>query len=154
MFRSIAGVIVGYITLAAVVFVAFSLMYAVLGVDGAYKPGSWEVSTTWVVASLAVGVVAALLGGLVCRLISRRSRGAVVALAVLVAALGAVEIAVQLGKERPTEARPDDVPMFEAAQQSWQPTWVVFANPVIGVVGVLIGGGACRGKAPGADTPA
>jgi len=114
----------------------------VMGTDGAYKPGSWEVSTPWVIGSLVIGVFAALLGGYVCRMVSGKRRGAVIAMAVAVAVLGALEAGVQLTKARPAEPRPERVAVFEAASESYQPAWVAVVNPIIGIAGVLVGGGA------------
>ncbi|MBM4109337.1 MAG: hypothetical protein FJ255_11125 [Phycisphaerae bacterium] len=66
MGRAILAVIVGYIVMAAVVFGLFTGAYPLLGADGAFKPNSWEVSTTWLAASFALGLIAAVMGGLVC----------------------------------------------------------------------------------------
>ena len=146
MLRSILGVFTGYVALAVALFAAFSVMYLIMGTDGAYKPGSWEVSTPWVIGSLVIGFAVALLGGFICRLVSGRRRGAVVAMAVVVAVLGGLEFMFQTTREKPTEPRPDDVGVFDAAADSYMPLWVAGANPVIGVAGVLIGGGALRGS--------
>jgi hypothetical protein len=154
MLRSILGVFAGYVALAVALFAAFSVMYLIMGTDGAYKPGSWEVSTPWAVGALVIGFAVALLGGFVCRLISGKRRGAVIAMAVVVAVLGAMEFVLQMGREKPTEPRPDDVAVFEAAAESYQPLWVAGSNVVIGVAGVLIGGGALGRRAePGGDEP-
>ncbi len=145
MLRNILGVIGGYVALAVFLGLAFTVLYLVLGTDGSYKPDSWEVSGLWVGLTIPIGIMAALLGGWVCRLISKK-RGAVTALAVVVLALGIGEAAYQFSREAPTRARPADIPVFEAASESRQPRWVAIANPIIGVVGVLLGGGALGGR--------
>jgi hypothetical protein len=38
--------------------------------------------------------------------------------------------------------------MFEAMQQAQTPVWVMLLNPVIGAIGVLVGGGAARSEGP------
>tara|TARA_Y100001933_G_C18814941_1_gene486665 strand:+ start:108 stop:581 length:474 start_codon:yes stop_codon:yes gene_type:complete len=146
MLRSIAGVIVGYIALAVALFVAFSLMYMILGTDGAYKPGSWEVSTTWSIGALIIGFFVALLGGFVCKLVSGRRRGAVVAMAVLIAVLGTLEFVMQMNREPPAEPRPEQVATMDAAAKSSTPLWVAGTNVLIGTVGVLIGGNVVRSR--------
>ena len=61
VFRAIAGVIVGYIVMFAGVFVTLSIAWSVLKADGAFMEApSWEHSTTWIVASLVLGLVVAI----------------------------------------------------------------------------------------------
>jgi hypothetical protein len=146
MLRSIAGVVVGYIAIALFIMIWFFSMYAIMGTDRAYKPGEWEASLAWVVGALLAGVLGALLGGLVCRWISGGRRKAVIALAIVVGALGLATAGIQLTAAPPADARPDEVDFADAASKSVSPLWATIANPVIGVVGVLIGGGALRGK--------
>ncbi len=51
MLRVVIAVIVGYAVMAFLVFATFSLLYLMLGADGAFRPGTFEPSTTWVVLS-------------------------------------------------------------------------------------------------------
>lgn len=45
-----------------------------LGADGAFKPGIFEPSTTWVVISFVLSFIAAVGGGWVCAAIARQSK--------------------------------------------------------------------------------
>src|SRR5438309_4301847 len=43
--------------------------------------------------------------------------------------------------EKPSAVRPGgDIPMFEAMQKAKEPRWVPFTFPIIGAIGVLVGG--------------
>ena len=146
MGRIVGGVIAGYVAMVFAVFILFSATYMMLGTDGAFQSGSWDVSFAWIVASVVVGIVAAVLGGYLCALIAKNPNGtkaliAVVVVLGLVMALpvlfGAVEVAAG--------PRPDTVPMLDAMQNAQQPTWVALLNPLLGAVGVWIGAGL-RGK--------
>jgi len=140
MFRTIGGIVVGYV--AMVVFIAFSFTVAlfVLGVDRTFRPATYDVTTLWLVVSLALSVVSALLGGKVCRMISQRP-SAVRLLAALVLILGLASAI--LGMRTSTDVpplRPPDVSTVQAGMYAKEPRWFLFLLPVIGVIGVTIGG--------------
>lgn len=46
MARKIIGVIVGYIAMAAAIFITFTLLYLILGAEGSFQPGNFQASTT------------------------------------------------------------------------------------------------------------
>jgi hypothetical protein len=141
MLRFIGGVVVGYVVMAVCVIVTFTGVYLLLGADGAFQPGSYDVTLSWVVASFVLGIAAALLGGWVCFRIAR-NRNAVLTLAGIVVVLGLLVAIPALASEdtRPN-VRPGDVASFEAMQQARQPAWIALVNPLVGAAGILIGGG-------------
>ena len=148
MGRAILGVIVGYIVLTGVVFGAFTVAWMVMGADGAYKEGLWEVSTAWMIMAIVVGLIAAMIGGAVCAAIAAKGSKAAMVLAGLVLVFGLALAGYKLAapqEDRPT-VREGDVTMFEAMQNSQEPTAMLFANAVIGFVGVLIGARLVRHK--------
>jgi hypothetical protein len=149
MLRSIAGVIAGYLALAVALFIAFTVMYMIMGTEGAYKPGSWEVSTAWLVGALVIGFAVAVLGGFVCKLVSGRRRGAVIAMAVVIGALGVLDLLMRMNAEPPTEPRPAEVSTMDAAANARQPLWFSAVNLVVGITGTLIGGGVLGTRTPG-----
>ena len=55
MLRTIGAVVLGYLAMALVVFVALSGAYLAVGADGAFRPGVYEVSALWIGISLVVG---------------------------------------------------------------------------------------------------
>ncbi len=63
MARNIIGVIVGYLSMSVFMFITFTGLYFALGADGAFEPGSYKVSSIWIIASILIGILTALLGG-------------------------------------------------------------------------------------------
>ncbi|HBB94906.1 MAG TPA: hypothetical protein DC054_05905 [Blastocatellia bacterium] len=117
MARSVAGVIVGYLVMFILQFAAFMTIYTVMGANWSFKPGSFHASTRWTVMQFTVILVTAVIGGLICALISKGGKAplvlAVVALAIGFT-LGALHVATQpadtheLRTESVTEHRSDD----------------------------------------------
>ncbi len=139
MARKVLGVIAGYIVMALLVFVFLTGAYLGLGVDSAFKPGTYEVSMLWVIISCVVGLVAAIIGGLVCAAITRSKR-AVQVLAGIVFVLGIlVAIPAFTTADRRPLNRPASVPNLQAMRNARTPNWVALLNPFIGAAGVLIG---------------
>jgi len=140
MLRAILAVIVGYLAMAVTVFATFTGAYLILGSAGSFKPGSYEVSGTWLVLSLVLSLAAALVGGLVCRAIARSPRP-VVALAGVVLVLGALSaVPILLRAGEPPEPRTGDVSNIEAMNRARQPVWVALTLPLVGAAGVLVAG--------------
>ena len=140
MLRIILAVIAGYLSMAVLVFATFSAAYLIIGTEGSFQPGSFDVSTLWIVVSIILSIVAALVGGWVCARIGRR-RAAVIALAVVVVALGLAVAAMEFthgGKPVPA-ARSGEISNFDAMQMAQQPLWLTLLNPFLGAAGVLLG---------------
>lgn len=141
MGRRILAVVIGYVGMAAFVFISFTVAYIAMGTDGAFEPGTYEVTMFWALVTIALSIVAAVLGGLVCAMIAKEQQ-AVKILAGIVLILGlvmAIPVAMGSGEETP-KIRLDEVSSMEAMQVAQQPVWLAFLNPIIGAVGVLIGG--------------
>ena len=140
MVRNILGVVLGYLAMFAFVFITFTILYFILGADGAFESGTYEVSIIWIIISFILGLVAALLGGYLCVLISKNQK-AVLVLVGLVLVLGiAMAIpALNDSTNEVQEMRSADVPNFEAMQKAKQPPIVLLLNPIIGALGVFAG---------------
>jgi hypothetical protein len=140
MLRTVGSVILGYIVIAAFVFLSFSLLFVAMGPDRAYQPGTYEVSALWVVVSIVLSFIAAVLGGWVCVLVARTQLGPqILAAAILV--FGLVLAVMQLGSapaDLPT-VRDASVGVMEAMRNSRNPTWINFVTPLVAVVGILAG---------------
>jgi hypothetical protein len=149
MLRSIAGVVVGYIAMGLVVFIAMVAGYEIMGGDWAFKPGVYDVTGGWIALMLASGLAAAVAGGAVCGLLSRHSKKAAIALTAVVVVLGALTVIGQILAPESAEmdlVRTEAPPVLEAAGVARQPTWVMLANIAIGVAGVMLGAGLVRPK--------
>ncbi len=139
MARKIIGVIVGYIGMAAFVFITFSVTYLVLGTEGAFQAGYYyyDVSSAWIVASIVLGFIAAILGGFLCQLIGGSFRASMV-LAGIVLVLG-IAMAIPSLSQEGSVPRSGSVDTMEAMSNAYQPPWVASLNPLIGAVGVVLG---------------
>lgn len=140
MGRAIAGVIVGYLVMGLLVFGLLTLAWMILGVQGSFQPNSWDVSPTWAIMSVVVGLVAAYLGGLTCVKIAQ-DRAAALWLAGLVVVLGLAMAIPAMGAPAPTGPRPETISMTDAMTKARTPSWLLLLNPVIGAVGVLLAAG-------------
>ncbi|MGD8700219.1 MAG: hypothetical protein PVJ43_13065 [Gemmatimonadales bacterium] len=139
MVRAIGSVVLGYVVMAVAVFATFSVAYLLLGADGSFKPGTYDVSTLWLVVSIVLSFGAAVLGGFVCAAVAKRSKPPKV-LAAIVLVLGlALAMPTLTGGDGDPMPRPDDVDNVEAMQNAVQPLWITLLNPLIGAAGVLVG---------------
>jgi hypothetical protein len=142
MARSIIAVIVSYILIFALTFLAFTAMYMVLHAGGSFRPGTFESSKRWLLGAFVVNFVVAVIGGFVCAAIAKRGK-APIALAIVLFVLGLVlaipSIMAQKANAGLVRGR-GEIPMMEAMQKAHEPTWVPFAFPFVGAAGVLIGG--------------
>ncbi|MBK9096931.1 MAG: hypothetical protein IPM14_02190 [bacterium] len=140
MGRKIIGVIVGYVAMATFVFISFTILYMILGPEGSFQPGTYQVSAIWLVLSLVLGLFAAIIGGLVCVLIAK-DKSAALWLAGLVLVLGLVLAIPQFGisEEEMNKIREGNVDNMEAMQNAKQPPLTLILNPIIGAVGVIAG---------------
>jgi hypothetical protein len=142
--RTILAVIAGYLAMAALILGSFSGLYYVMGPDRAFQPGAYDPSTQWILASLVLGIIAAIVGGYVTASIDGSAR-AIRALALLVVVLGVgMAVATMGGTDTRPTVRTGDVSNSEAMMNARQPAWVSFSFPVIGALGVLIGGSRRR----------
>ncbi len=140
MLRKILGVIISYAVMAAFVFLTFSILYALLGAENSFEPGSYKVSSTWLVLSIVLGFIAAIMGGYICMLISKNRKTALV-LAGIVFVLGIIMAvpAMNYSEEELNQVREGDVSNTEAMQNAKQPVLALIINPIIGAAGLIAG---------------
>ena len=136
MLRNILAAIAGYVVMAAVLFVLFSLLWVAVGPSGAFQPGSWEVPVGWALGSLVLGFVGAYIAGLVCIKVAHDARAAILLIG-LVIVMGVVR--ALMPAEMPAGPRPEDLSMMEATAGAVHPAWFNWLNPLIGAVGVWFG---------------
>jgi hypothetical protein len=147
MVKNALAAILGYVVMVLVVFATFSLMWALLGPEGAFEPASWDVAPAWIGGSVVLGFVAALAGGAVCARVQADPRGVLVliGLVIVLGILSALPEAADVAAPRP-----DDVSMTDAMSNASQPAWVAWLNPLIGALGAWLGarfGAGARGGA-------
>ena len=139
MLRAVMGVVVGYIVMAIVIAVVYIGVFLALGVERAYQPDSYEVSTLWLVITAVISLGGAILGGYVCAAIGKSGR-ACRALAVVVVILGLLLClpAMKRGSSGPN-VRAGEIPDLQAMRLGVTPMWAHLLTPVLGAVGVLLG---------------
>lgn len=147
MGRAIVGVVVGLIVSWVVVFAGLTAAYMGLGVEKVYKPGVYEVSSTWILVSIVVGLAGALIAGVTCAKIAKATKPAFV-LALVMFVLGLVMVFMEMQKDHTPQPRLAEATMFEAMEKTTQPVWVAMLNPVIGSVGVIAGAFVALGGMP------
>lgn len=141
MARSIIAVIVSYITMFFLNFLAFMGLYAIVGPGQAFKPRSFLASNRWAAMAFAVMLVSGIIAGLLCAAIARGGK-APLALAVLVLVFGVLLAFPAIWKMKANEGlvRVGDVPAMEAFQKAYWPMWAPFTFPLVSAIGVVIGG--------------
>ena len=141
MARSIVAVIVGYIAMFVLVFVTFTCVFLLMGTEWSFKPNSFEASNAWITMALIANFIIGVIGGFVCALIAKRGKAAMI-LAIVVFVLGLLLAipSVMAHNKNAGEVRTGNVSQMEAMQKASEPIWVPFTFPIIGAIGVLIGG--------------
>jgi membrane protease YdiL (CAAX protease family) len=138
MGRIIGGVVLGYAVMALAVMATFTIAYFVLGAERSFQPGSYRVSSAWLVVSTILSAVAAVAGGWVALAFGRTHRTAVI-LAIVVVVAGVVLALPTLNAPVSDEARTGEVSNTEAMMKAQQPPVVTILNPIIGGIGVMLG---------------
>ena len=147
MVRTVVSIVVGYIVIALATFIGLTGAWLILGADRAFEPGVYDLSLAWVISAVAVNIVAAVIGGVVCASIARTRRAPIV-FAFIVFVLGII-VAVPVflaGDSDVSPPRPAEVTMFEAIGASRQPAWFALLNPVTVAAGIMIGAALVGGR--------
>ena len=139
MIKAILGIVVGYVALMIFFFVVFTGLYLVLGAERVFQPGTFQISTLWLVLALAGSVCAGMLGGYVCRALSH-SLGACRVLAIIVFLLSLAMCWPAITADRAPRARgATPLPTMEAMQQGQAPIWMHLLSVVLSASGVMFG---------------
>jgi hypothetical protein len=96
---------------------------------------------------LVGGCVAAIIGGLVCGLISRSAK-AVYVLAAIVVVMGIGSAVTYMRKPDPP-VRTEPLTMESIALHGKEPNWFAISKPVAAVVGLIIGSSLVKRRSPG-----
>ena len=144
MVRKILGAIAGYVVFALCLVLLFSVLYLALGADRSFLPGRYDPSMTWTISTFILGFIATVIGGFVAALIGRS--GAVKIMAGLVVLIGAIVVVMLAMENKPEEVRTDNVSTMDAMERAREPLWVAVVNPILGVVGVFVGGSLRKNK--------
>jgi hypothetical protein len=138
MLKSIIGVIVGYVAMFAVAFVAYTAAYFGLGAERAFEPGTYALSGTWIGLMFVITIISGLVGGLTCAAISK-SRTAGLVFALIVFVLGFVFELPNIMSDHTPVPRTGDVSNMEAMGKAQPPAWLCLVNPFLAAAAVLMG---------------
>ena len=140
MLRAIIAVIVSYLIMFVLDFIAFTCAYLIVGPDVAFKPGIYEASIKWIGFAFVIQFVIAIIGGLLCALIAKGGK-APFALAIvgIVLGIGVAVADMNKGKAKAGLVRTGNTPQLEAVKNAYWPVWVPFTFPFTSAVAILIG---------------
>jgi hypothetical protein len=139
MLKSILAIIVSYVAMFIFLFAAFTGCYFALGAEGTFQSDSYNVTTIWIALTVAVCLLAGIVGGLVCAAISKNKRTCqIFAFIVLFLGLLACIPAMQRSPDAPN-TRAGEVSNFEAMGLAVSPMWLHLLTPVVSAVGVVLG---------------
>jgi len=138
MRRAITGIVVGLAASWAIRIFGLTVAYLALGANKAFYVGTFDVSPTWILTSIVVGLAAALIAGLTCTKLANATKPTLVmALFIFVFGLGAVFF--EMATIQASIPRTADVGMIEALKRMATPVWISMMYPVVSVVGVIAG---------------
>ena len=141
MLRSIVAVVVGYIVMFILQVASFMTIYTLVGADWSFKPASFQASTRWTAMQFAVILVTCVIAGLICAAVAKGGKAPLaLAAVVLVLGLGLGALSTALRPADTHEVRTGSVSNMEAMNKARHPMWVMFLGPVIGALGIAIGG--------------
>jgi hypothetical protein len=138
MFKSIVGIIVGYLVMALVAFVSYTAAYLGLGTERVFEPDSYALSGVWIGLMIGITLIAGILGGLTCAAISKNQTTGLV-FAMIVFVLSLVFALPNIMKDHTPVVRAGDVSNLEAMKLAQPPSWLCMLNPVLAGVAVLLG---------------
>ncbi len=154
MIRGILAVIVGFIVMVVWV-IGTTLAGMATLTDLVLDESTREASLTWCLIQIGLGLVGGVIGGFLAAAIGAGPKKTPVkVLAGLVLVLGMGQAAMMtfglmpqpepssevLFNEPAGESSPEWLDKLKAISEAEQPTWFSFTIPVVGLVGVLLGG--------------
>lgn len=140
MARNILAAIGGYIVMVIIVLLGITVAWMALGPAGAFAGEGPAPSTAWMAGNLVSGFVAALAGGWAASRLGS-SATAVKILLGLVLVLGLITAVTSMGATgNPIDKPVTELSFMEAGAYAVQPAWYNWIIPLVGAIGVWIGG--------------
>ncbi|MCY3808928.1 MAG: hypothetical protein OXG58_05820 [Gemmatimonadetes bacterium] len=144
--RNVGGAVLGWVVMAVCVTGLMIGLFALLGPDRVFRPGGLEPTPAWLIASIAIGLAAAVAGGTVCAKVASDRRGVLMLIA-LVVVLGVADALAQ--RPPPEVTAPEVVGFLEALGSARPPAWISWLSPLLGAVGTLVGAGIAGSQGDG-----
>ncbi len=148
MLRAILGVIVGFFVIMGVVDGAIAASWLIFGIDILYNEGVWNVTVVWMILSIVIYLAAGLISGTVCEAIASKGTRAAIVLAgvVLIAGILYAKSQKKTSEAQNQTSRQAGATRYDAMQYAIIPNLSRFGNPVLAVIGVLVGAEIIRRK--------
>jgi hypothetical protein len=143
--RAFGAAILGYLVMFMVVFVTFTAAYIGMGSERAFQPGTYDVTGLWLATSIVLGLLAAMAGGWVAEHVGKGGRASRI-LMIIVLVLGIASAIPAMMRSTAPTTREGAVSNLEAMSQARSPKWIDLLNPMIGIVGVMLGARLKRGS--------
>jgi hypothetical protein len=134
--RNVVAVVVGYLGYMAAMFVLFTAAWFILHPSGAFEPGSWDISSGWAMATVAIALISGGVAGRVSAFIGH-NQNAVLWVCGLILILGLLAGSGAM-TQAPTEVRPENIDMIAAMQKARNPVWVAIISPIAGAIGAYL----------------
>ncbi len=145
--RPVLAVVAGYLIMVIFVMVTLTIAWGLLGSSFAFQSGTTHVTLRWVGLNLSLSVLAAIAGGYVTMWIAPNdSMLTVKILAGIILVVGLIMAVAHIFTDPSVDQHlaqgvvVEGMSAFSAASESVQPLWYNFLVPIIGAVGVLVGG--------------
>jgi hypothetical protein len=155
--RSVLAVIAGYLIIVVFVIVTLTMVWALLGPSFAFQPGTTHVTLQWVGLNLSLSALAAIAGGYVAMWVSPdESMQSIKILAGLILGVGIIMAIPHIFTDPSVDQQlaegvvVEGMSALSAASEAVRPIWYNFLLPVIGAVGVFVGGRIRGNEAAGA----
>ncbi len=136
--RSVLAVLAGYASMAIPTMAVFAVSAYAFSRE-VLMPADQARAPVWFsLGIMFVGLACTTLGGFVCAKVAR-SRAPVLVFAAIVLVYGIVSAIDNERKPEPGLGVAE-ILILEAIAHSKEPTWLAFGNPIVGTLGVLLGG--------------
>jgi hypothetical protein len=141
MVKTVGAVIVGFAVIFAIAFAVFAGLYAAVGADRAFRPGTFELSTLWLAVAYFVYIIAGFVGGRVAAAIAPGGRAPrILGLLVLAFGLAMALRTADPAKDTRPFTRSGSSSMSDGMRNARTPNWAGFSLPIVLLVGVRAGG--------------
>jgi hypothetical protein len=138
MVKTVLGVVGSFVAMMVFFFALFTALYLMLGAERVFEPGTFQISTLWIALALGGSLVAGILAGFLCLVITGSFRACQV-LAVIVFVTALAMCFSSMTADQTPRPRAGDLPAMEAMQQGQAPVWMHLLSAVLEGAGVLTG---------------
>lgn len=142
MGKSIAGALVGLISMFVASLIIILPLCFVIGTSGILEPETFAPTTIWLAILLVTGGLAWFLGGVITKVIAKDNLGTYILIGIIVL-LSSLPLLSQSEPDLSKMPKPT-MEMSPLMAISWSqinaPDWLKFVSPLISILGAFLGG--------------